>query len=130
MNRAWGPHPEAVLAFLKDNISFINPGDSPAPGITVLDTPGHTPGHISLHLEAGEQEIFMIVDLLHSEAQFYEADWSVAFDIDPEAARATREAMYPRLDRPNVIVADGHFADAVFGRVTNEAGRWVWSPHS
>ena len=46
----------------------------------------------------------------------------------PAAAQATREAMYPRLDRPNVIVADGHFADAVFGRVTNENGKWVWTP--
>lgn len=125
-----GPHPEAVIAFIKDNIGFIEAGSSPAPGITVLDTPGHTPGHISLHIDAGDQEVFMIVDLLHNEAQFYEASWSVAFDIDPVAARATREAMYPRLDRPNVIVADGHFADTVFGRVTNDGGSWVWTPLS
>ena len=123
-----GPHPDAVVGPLKDVISFIEAGYSPAAGMTVLDTPGHTPGHISLHIEAGDQEVFMIVDLLHNEAQFYEADWFVAFDIDPAAAKVTRESMYARLDRPNVIVADGHFADAVFGKVAQNDGAWVWTP--
>ena len=123
-----GMHPEAVVPFLRDAVQYISPGDTIAPGITVLNTPGHTPGHISLHINAGDQEVFMIVDLLHNEAQFYEADWSVAFDIDPARAKETREAMYPQLDRPNVIVTDGHFADAVFGRVSNQDGKWVWTP--
>lgn len=123
-----GPHPEAVTAMIKDRITFIEPGYSPAASITVLDTPGHTPGHISLHIDGGDQELFLIVDLLHNEAQFYEASWSVAFDIDPATARTTREAMVQHLDRPNVLVADGHFADSVFGRVTNKDGQWVWTP--
>ncbi len=123
-----GPHPEAVVPFIQDKMNFVSDGQELASGLTVLDTPGHTPGHISLHIAAGDTEIFLIVDLLHNEAQFYEADWSVAFDIDPAQARATREAMYPRLNHSNVITADGHFADTVFGHVTNDDGKWVWTP--
>ena len=123
-----GPNPDTVANPLKKVIQFVKGGDELAPGITVLSTPGHTPGHISLHLDAGDTEIYMIADLLHSEVQFYEADWHVVFDIDPAQGRQTRESLYPKLAQPNVIVADGHFADKVFGRLTNENGRWQWNP--
>jgi glyoxylase-like metal-dependent hydrolase (beta-lactamase superfamily II) len=123
-----GPNPDAVVAPLKDVVQFIKGGDELASGITVLSTPGHTPGHISLHLNAGDQEVYMIADLLHSEVQFYEAKWRVVFDIDPVQGRKTREDIYPKLSQPHVMVADGHFADCVFGCLTNEDGRWHWNP--
>ena len=72
--------------------------------------------------------IYLIADLLHSEIQFYEAGWSVVFDVDPEQARKSREGIYPTLAKPNVIVADGHFANQVFGRLTHEGAKWVWTP--
>ena len=123
-----GMNAETVVPFLKDNLNFIEPGHEIAPGVTAIATPGHTPGHISLHINAGDQEVYMIVDLLHTEAQFYEPDWFVAFDIDPAQARATREAIYPKIAQPNVIVTDGHFADSVFGTVTLEDGKPQWHP--
>ncbi|MEM7347928.1 MAG: MBL fold metallo-hydrolase [Chloroflexota bacterium] len=122
-----GPNPDTVQKPLEGKIEFISGGDELAPGITVLSTPGHTPGHISLHIDAGDQQLYLIVDLLHSEVQFYEADWHVVFDVDPATGRETREGIYATLANPNVIVADGHFSDRVFGRLTNEAGKWVWS---
>ncbi len=123
-----GPNPEAVANPLRPVIQFVNGGDELAPGLTILSTPGHTPGHISLHIQAGDEEVYLIADLLHSEVQFYEGDWHVAFDIDPAKGRETREAMYEKVAHPHILVADGHFADSVFGRLTNENGRWQWNP--
>ena len=123
-----GMNPETVIPFLKENLTFVNGGDEIAPGLTVLSTPGHTPGHISLHLTVGEQEIYFIVDLLHSEVQFYEAEWHAVFDVDAELGRKSREGLYPQLARENVIVADGHFSDKVFGTVTLADGRPQWHP--
>jgi glyoxylase-like metal-dependent hydrolase (beta-lactamase superfamily II) len=37
---------------LAGRIQFLAAGQQIAPGITVLNTPGHTPGHISLRLES------------------------------------------------------------------------------
>ncbi|HSH01970.1 MAG TPA: MBL fold metallo-hydrolase [Anaerolineae bacterium] len=121
-----GPNPETVQEPLKEKIEFIEAGDELAPGITVLATPGHTPGHISLRLDAGDKQVYLIADLLHSEVQFYEADWFVAFDVDPETARETREKMYETVAQPNIIVGDGHFADAVFGQLKREGDGWRW----
>ena len=123
-----GPDPERVQKPLAGVIQFIAPGELIAPGITVLHTPGHTPGHISLELDAGDQRIMMIVDLLHSVVQFSEPAWCVAFDVDPQQAQATRERMFWELIKPNTITADAHFANRVFGRLSHSGDAWVWEP--
>lgn len=43
-----GPHPAAVMAPLADRVEFTADGAEIAPGVRVLATPGHTPGHQSL----------------------------------------------------------------------------------
>lgn len=121
-----GPNAETVVAPLKDKIEFIAGGDVLAPNLTVLSTPGHTPGHISLKIDAGDQQLYLIADLIHSEVQFVEAEWHVVFDIDPELGRKSREELYPLLADPNVTIADGHFANGVFGKLTNDDGAWTW----
>lgn len=124
-----GPDPERVQKPLLPIIRFITPGEEIAPGITVLATPGHTPGHISLRLDAGKERVMMIFDLLHCTAQFNDVDWFVAFDVDPTMAQASREKMIQTLLEPDTITADAHFADYVFGRLSQNAdGRLVWTP--
>jgi len=121
-----GPNPARVQQPLAGVIQFIAPGAALAPGITVLHTPGHTPGHISLELNDGGQRLMLIVDLLHSIAQFAEPDWGVAFDVDMAAAAATRKAMFHELVKPNTVTGDAHFSDRVFGRLRQEGAGWVW----
>lgn len=123
-----GPDPERVQKPLAGVIQFMQPGEEIAPGISVLATPGHTPGHVSLLLDAGSERMNIVVDLLHSIAQFGDPDWCVPFDVDEDRARATRKAMFAELVQPNTITADAHFSDRVFGRVTNLGGRVRWTP--
>lgn len=123
-----GPNPERVQQPLAGVIQFIAPGDTLAPGITVLHTPGHTPGHISFELKAGDERLMLIVDLLHNIVQFAEPDWGVPFDFDMAQAAATRKAMLAELVKPDTVTGDAHFSDRVFGRLTREDGQWIWHP--
>lgn len=121
-----GPNPDLAQKALRDIVQFIDPGDEIAPGVTTLDTAGHTPGHISLKIDTGAETVYMIADLLHSEVQFYKTEWCVAFDADQAQARATREGILDTLAQSNVIVADGHFADRVFGRLVKDGDHYQW----
>jgi glyoxylase-like metal-dependent hydrolase (beta-lactamase superfamily II) len=123
-----GPHPEAVQEPLKDRIEFIEGGDELAPNIKIISTPGHTPGHLSLLITSGDERLYLCADLLHSESQLYEPTWSVPFDVDPAEARATREAMYAELIKPNTVSAWNHFSNKIFGRLSKEDGGYKWSP--
>lgn len=123
-----GPHPEYVQKPLEGRLTFISPSETIAPGLTVIDTHGHTPGHISLQLQAGEPRLFLIGDLMYGEMQLQETDWNVAFDTDPAQAQAARERLLPQLTAPNVIVAANHFSDTVFGRIHPRKDAYGWLP--
>jgi len=123
-----GPHPEFVQKPLEGRIEMMAEGDTIAPGITVISTPGHTPGHISLLVTSGDERAYLLGDVLHGTMQLAEPDWSVAFDTDAELARKSREKLYPELAKPNTIVAAGHLSNNVFGRIEKSNGKYHWIP--
>lgn len=124
-----GPDKVAVRGPIEDRLQFVSGGDEIAPGVTVISTPGHTPGHISLLIDGGgDDRLFLLGDLLHGEMQLRELDWSAAFDIDAAAARKSRERMYSELVKPNTLSAANHFSDYVFGRISRDGEVYKWSP--
>lgn len=123
-----GPHPEYVVKPLAPIVRFVAGGDEVAPGVALVDTPGHTPGHMSLILSSGGERLILTADLLHCPAQVTERSWCVAFDMDPEQAIASRERMYPELVRPGTLAAVNHFSEQVFGHFSQEGDAYRWTP--
>ncbi|MGA4792098.1 MBL fold metallo-hydrolase [Nocardia sp. AB354] len=126
-----GPDPSAVQAPLETVIGYVSDGDEIAPGVRVLATPGHTPGHSSLVVTdaAGKdpRRLVILGDVMHCQVQVVETNWSFAFDVDPAAGITTREHLLKDLEDDNTILAGGHFADNVFGRVLPAEMRRAWS---
>lgn len=123
-----GPHPEYVQKPLAGLIQFMAGGDEVAPGVTVVETPGHTPGHVSLIVQSRGERLILTADLFHCAVQVVERDWFVAFDSDPALARTSREAMYPELCKPGVLAAVNHFSNQVFGHFSRHGEGYRWTP--
>jgi glyoxylase-like metal-dependent hydrolase (beta-lactamase superfamily II) len=69
-------------------------GDTPLrDAARVVATPGHTPGHQSVIVADGREEALITGDLLVHALQFLYPDIAYAYDIDPEAARRSRERL-------------------------------------
>jgi glyoxylase-like metal-dependent hydrolase (beta-lactamase superfamily II) len=65
------------------------------PGVTALPLPGHTPGHSGFLLACGDETVAIWGDTVHLAAvQVPHPEATVAFDIDPEAAVASRRRMF------------------------------------
>jgi glyoxylase-like metal-dependent hydrolase (beta-lactamase superfamily II) len=77
--------------------------------ITLIPTPGHSPGHVSLHIRSEGEEGLLTGDVAHHPCQMAHLDWSSTADSDPQRSAETRRELFSRFaDRP-VLVIGGHF---------------------
>jgi glyoxylase-like metal-dependent hydrolase (beta-lactamase superfamily II) len=122
-----GPSPSAEqLAVLATRLSFVGDGDVPVPGINVMATPGHTPGHLSFVISSGEDRAVVLGDAVHCPIEIGEPELVFSADIDPALAQRTRAHIEQELTRPGTVSAGPHFADLVFGRLMKGEGRPAW----
>src|SRR6267154_620373 len=77
--------------------------------ITVIPTPGHSPGHMSIHIQSDGEEGLLTGDVAHHPCQMAHLNWSSTADSDPVRSAATRRELFSRFaDRP-VLVIGGHY---------------------
>jgi len=105
---------------LEDKFSFLNNGDTLAPGVTLVDTAGHTPGHMGLLIESNGERLFDVVDLLHSLPQFRYLDWHFVFDSLPELAVRNRRAALGRAADENLLTLFYHLPFPGLGYLRRE----------
>ena len=77
--------------------------------ITLIPTPGHSPGHISVHIKSAGEEALLTGDVAHHPCQMAHLDWSSTADSDPVQSTATRRELFARFADKPVLVIGGHF---------------------
>lgn len=88
--------------------------------ICLEPTPGHTPGHVSIHITSRGEEAVITGDMLHHPCQIYHPEWATPADSDVDQAVATRHSFLNRYaDRP-VLIIGTHFAGPTAGQVIRD----------
>lgn len=106
------------LKAIVDRIEIIKPGDSVAPGIEVMATPGHTPGHISLVVGSGSDAVVVGGDVLvHPVVSFAKPDWRWGSDMDTATAAAIRARLLDRMAAEKSELLGYHLPWPGLGRV-------------
>jgi glyoxylase-like metal-dependent hydrolase (beta-lactamase superfamily II) len=77
--------------------------------ITLISTPGHSPGHVSLHIKSGDEEGLITGDVAHHLCQMAHLDWSSTADSDPVQSAMTRRVLFGRFADTPALVIGGHF---------------------
>jgi glyoxylase-like metal-dependent hydrolase (beta-lactamase superfamily II) len=80
-------------------------------------TPGHTPGHVCVHLASQGSEAVVTGDCIHSPVQCLEPGWIMRADFDPTLARTTRRSFLERYCDRNVMVCATHFPEPSMGHI-------------
>jgi glyoxylase-like metal-dependent hydrolase (beta-lactamase superfamily II) len=96
-----------------------------AAGVRVVPTPGHTPGHASVFIESGGEELVVLGDVVVHELQLADPDLVYVSDHDPELSAVTRKQVLGQLaDRRNdVVVGDFHGP----GRFSRQGEGFSWA---
>ena len=100
------------------------------PGITAMATPGHTPGHTSYSVAAGDGQAFLVWgDIIHVAAiQFPDPAITVTYDSDADEARAEREKLFSTTARNVDLIGAAHISFPGLGHIVARGGRFDWVP--
>jgi glyoxylase-like metal-dependent hydrolase (beta-lactamase superfamily II) len=78
--------------------------------IALVPTPGHSPGHMSIHVRSGGEEALLTGDVAHHPCQMAHLDWSSTADSDPVQSAVTRHELFSRFANTATLVIGGHFS--------------------
>jgi len=77
--------------------------------ITLIPTPGHSPGHISIHIRSDGEDALLTGDVAHHPCQMAHLEWSSTADSDPVQSAVTRRELFSRFADTPTLVIGGHF---------------------
>jgi glyoxylase-like metal-dependent hydrolase (beta-lactamase superfamily II) len=118
-----------VLGDMMGKITRYEWGKEVAPGITALDTSGHTPGHTSFAVSSGSATMLVQSDVTNIPELFLvNPEWQVMFDYDPEKAAQTRKKFYDMAAAEKTLIAGFHFSFPSMGYVEKSSTGYRLNP--
>lgn len=117
------------LAVMEPAVQCWTSGTTLAPGVDVVEAPGHTPGSSIVVISDGDERCVLLGDVVHCPAELVEDEWQTIGDVDPELARRTATALAREYEGGDVTIGAAHFPGLRFGRllVGQRRRKWVFA---
>jgi glyoxylase-like metal-dependent hydrolase (beta-lactamase superfamily II) len=97
------------------------------PGISSLPAYGHTPGHSAYLIESKGKRLILWGDTIHyAEAQFADPTISIEYDVNHDAAIASREQLLSETASDGDLVGGAHISFPGLGHVKVEGKGYQW----
>ena len=109
---------------IKDRVKMVKPGDDIVTGLRVVDTAGHTQGHVSLEVAGGAGLVIGSDVLTHPLISFAHPEWRTTADHVPDQAATTRKALLDRLATDKSRLIGFHLPYPGVGRVERKGNAY------
>lgn len=122
---------QAKVVPMAEKATFIGDDAEVVPGITGIAAFGHTPGHMIFMVESDGRQLVLTADTAnHYVASLRRPDWHVRFDMDKEAAAATRKRVFDMLAADNLPFIGYHMPFPAVGFVERLETGYRFIPNS
>ncbi len=109
--------------------SSLLTGREIVPGIRMLPTPGHTPGHMAVVVSSGQEELLYISDAALHPIHLEQPAWYPAYDLDPDQALSSKCRLFDFAATDSALVLAFHFSPfPSLGHVIKQGSGWRWEP--
>ncbi|GLY67935.1 MBL fold metallo-hydrolase [Amycolatopsis taiwanensis] len=115
-------------AGLLDLVNVPDEGAEIVPGLRLLPTPGHTPGHVAVELTSRGRTALITGDCIHHPVQLAHPTIGACVDIDPRQAETSRRMLLGSLAGTDTLVLGTHFAPPTAGYVVAHQDAYRLSP--
>ena len=120
---------QRVMAELGAALELVAMDAGIAPGVRLLPTPGHTPGHVAVMVEDGGGGLLVLGDAITNPViSFARPDWPLATDSDPDAGAAMRRGLLERCSADGLAVVGFHLPYPGLGRVERRGDGYGFVP--
>jgi glyoxylase-like metal-dependent hydrolase (beta-lactamase superfamily II) len=118
-----------IFADIAKAVTRFAPDAEVAPGIATIPAPGHTPGHTVFAIHSGAESLLVLSDTAQHPAVFARhPDWQATFDVDGDAAVATRKKLFDRAAADRMLVTGYHFPFPACGHLVKTVGGYEHVP--
>lgn len=91
-----------------------------AEGVSLIPSPGHTPGHVCVVIESGGQKAVITGDMAHHPSLLICPDWNYKADVDRAQATATRLAMDTEFVDTDTLIIGSHYPTPTSGKIKKD----------
>ncbi|SMH45471.1 MBL fold metallo-hydrolase [Maritimibacter sp. HL-12] len=117
------------LDALGDAMEVFADGEEILPGIAARASFGHTPGHMSFELRAGNAGVMVVGDaILNDHVAFAHPDWHFGADGDRALAAQSRAGLLDQLAHEQMTMIGFHLPNGGIGRVERQGEGFVFVP--
>jgi glyoxylase-like metal-dependent hydrolase (beta-lactamase superfamily II) len=111
---------------IHDKVNLIDHEEEIVPGLNILPTPGHTPGHIALTVSSKNEKMIYISDAVLHPIHVEYPDLHSIFDISPSELINTRKRLFKRAMEEKALILASHFPFPGIGHIVKKNSRWKW----
>ncbi|MFN7000507.1 MAG: MBL fold metallo-hydrolase [Elioraea tepidiphila] len=113
----------------RDRVKTFQPGSEVIPGITSIAAYGHTPGHTVFRIADGAEQAMFLADTTNRpEIMMARPDWQIVFDLDGDAAAATRRRILDMVATDRIRVTGYHYPFPANGHVARAGNGFRFVP--
>lgn len=94
--------------------------------ISLILTPGHSPGHVCLKVQSGGQTAIIAGDMMHHQLQCIDPTMSTIFCWDPKEAAASRKRVFEEVAETDTLLLPIHFPTPTAGRLKRAGKGYDW----
>jgi len=117
------------LTPLRERFELIDYDGEIVPGIRSVAAQGHTPGHMTVLIESGEDRFWIAADAALHPIDLLHPDFVGLPDVEPDRMIETRQRLFARMAEEGGLASFFHFDPfPSMGRVVAEGDAWRWQP--
>jgi glyoxylase-like metal-dependent hydrolase (beta-lactamase superfamily II) len=111
------------------NFTLIEGEKDVAPGVRLVNAPGHTPGHAAYLVTSGNQQLMVSNDVAYVPALLApHPEWQGAYDQDGPLAITTRKALLDRVIAEKMMICGAHFPFPGAGVFEKDGAGYAFTP--
>jgi len=105
-------------------VQLIGPEHQVTDEVSLIPTPGHTPGHVSVYIRSRGEEAVITGDMMHHPIQLTDPERHGNFDMEKEVGGRTRREFVERFSNTKTLIIGSHFPDPTSGWIVPEGNAW------